>query len=347
MPSLNIEQFGDLLRTTLPKFHTPNYTSLITDTTDHPAAKELVRQSRMSVKNGDYVDFKVKVRTSNRARMVPPTAHDSVNAQDGIVPARVDWRMGTTDYMFYEQEMTINRGESQLIDLIKSREQDAMCDWIQLLEEVFWGFPAATDTLQPFGLPYWCTKNATEGFNGGIPSGYSAVAALSPTTYPRWNNWTFQYSTGIDATFVKYCRKMGKRTNFKPMIAGIPENGTKSSRRYFCNLNVQQGLEDYCDARNMNLGKDVAANDDSVLLRKTEVEYVPLLDDDTTDPFYQLDFGVFKIMVLADWWQRRKVLSPYPGQRNVVGVFLDTMFNFVCYNRRLLGVGATGTSYPS
>ncbi len=79
----------------------------------------------------------------------------------------------------------------------------------------------------------------------------------------------------------------------------------------------------------------------------SDVEYVPWLDDDTTNPFYQIDWSSFGVYVYEGWWQKRTVLSPYPGQRNVSAVFLDSIYNFISFNRRLNGVLAIGTSYPS
>ena len=346
MPSLNIEQFGDLLKTTLSKFQTPDYTSLITDTTDHPAAKRLIRKSTMKVQDGKDIDIRYKMSTSNTARMISPTTHDAVNARDGFVNGAVNWRKAETKYMFYEEEMTINRGESRLVDLVKSREDDAKTDWVELLESVFWGFPSASDTLQPFGLPYWVTKNATEGFNGGIPSGYTTVAGLSPTTYPRHQNYTAQHTNVTLPDMVLKARKMAELTGFKPLIEGIPTIAGKPRLGYFTNLTNKQAYEDLCDSRNMNIGPDLARYDNQVKFRGADIEYVPLLNNDTTNPLYQLDWATISVVVLANWWQKRKVLAPYPGQRNVVAVFLDTMFNFVCWDRRKNGVIATGTTYP-
>jgi hypothetical protein len=87
--------------------------------------------------------------------------------------------------------------------------------------------------------------------------------------------------------------------------------------------------------------------DGAVMFNRTMLKQIPWLDRDTTNPFYQIDFGVFKIIKHPKKWMKRTVQKPYPGQRNAIAVFLDFMFNFICYNRRNLGVLATATTYPA
>ena len=61
----------------------------------------------------------------------------------------------------------------------------------------------SSDVVTPRGLFYWIVKNSgTPGFNGGIPSGFTDVGGLSPTTYPRWKNWTGQYVNIVMKTVV-------------------------------------------------------------------------------------------------------------------------------------------------
>lgn len=346
MPSLSISQLGDLLTTTLSHFEVPDYTSLVTDLQDHPAAKQLIKRSSMTIQSGKDCVFKVRMNTGNSFANISITDVDSVNIVDGFVTATVNWRKSKVDYAFYAEELTINRSPARLVDLIKAREQGALVDWIEGLENNFWRFPAATDTLTPFGVPYWVFKNSSEGLNGGIPTGYSDVAGISPTTYSRWKNYTAQYTAVTLDDFVRKARLMAENTNFQSPVSAIPDKGKVGKRGYYTTISVIQTLEDVADSRNDNLGPDVAKMDGTVLFRRMPVERVPRLEEDTTNPMYQIDWGVFKVILLDGWWQKRTVLAPFPGRRNVTGVFLDSIYQTVCFNRRNLGVIATGTSYP-
>lgn len=346
MALMQISDFGDLLATTLANYDEPNYTDISADLQDFPAAKRLIDANKIKHKSGTNCGWKVKVTSSNAAMNVAVTDHDPTgNIVDGFVDASVQWRKSMTRYYFYEEEMVVNMSPKRLVDLIKAREDDAKGEWIKLLEQNFWRLPSSSDSRTPLGIPYFVYKNATAGFNGGIPSGFSTVAGLSPTTYSGWNNYTFQYAGYTMDDLVRKTRVMMKKTGFKPPVK-TPSNNTGTRRGLFSTLTLTQRLADLVDARNDNLGNDLSKNDDGAMIGRATVEWIPQLDEDTTDPLYLLDFGVIKVAVLADRWMKRKVISPYPGQRNVSAVFIDSNYAFLCYNRRLCGVGATGTTYP-
>ena len=77
----------------------------------------------------------------------------------------------------------MNRSPARLVNLLQSSRVDAMTDLAELMESNFWGAPASSsDTLKPYGVPYWIVYNATTGFNGGHPSGFSDVGSFSSTT---------------------------------------------------------------------------------------------------------------------------------------------------------------------
>jgi hypothetical protein len=350
MPSLNLESFGDLVETTITEYIKTDYVSLLTDLTDHPAAKSLLRKNRMEPKASPTgADWKVRIGTAESYRHIHPTTPDSAEITDDFISASVPWRKTETKYAFLEEHIDFNMGPNQILDLVKAKEHGCDFDFIEGLERDFWKFTLVSDTNGFRSLPYWVTKNATEGFNGGIPTGYSDVAGISPTTYARWNNYTAQYTdVALDDMILK-ARTMATKTGFKPPVDGVPDLGDtgKAPRQYYTNLDVQQKFANVADSRNDNLGPDVAKHDGIVTFRNAAINYVPVLDEDTTDPFYQINWNVFKMMVRKKWFQKRTVLKPYPGQRNQVAVFKDTYSNFACFNRRLCGVLATGTTYPS
>lgn len=347
MPQLTIEQFGDLLKTTLKGYTRTNYVSLLADKTDYPAAKQLIRKSRMTSDSGTDCTWEVEMPTQTSFANISITDQDQVDIRDAFVEATVNWRKSKTAYAFVEEEMTVNRGEWALIKLIKSREARCDFDFVKGMEENFWNDPSSSDTLTPYGLPYWAPKGATQGHNGTVLSGFSDVAGISTTTYPNWKSYTDAYTDPILSDLIFKMRLMAEKTDFKPPVENIPDLGKRGKRGYYSNIDVKMKFEDAVDARNDNLGTDLAKNDNQVMFRGVPFSYVPFLDDDTTDPLYQIDWGVFKVKVQNGWWQKRTVLAPWPGQRNMTGVFKDTIYNFVCYNRRLLGVISTGTSYPS
>lgn len=346
-PSIQAENLGDLIKTTLRDLGEMRFTEIATDLQDHVAMRTLLKKERITLESGTGIQFDVLVNHSNSAANVGLYATDNVNVVDGMVQANTVWRNTTTNYAIDRREVAMNRTPRRIVDLLKARRIMAMIALAELMENNFWGAPSATDSLTPLGLPYWITKNATEGFNGGVLSGYNDVAGLNPTTYPRWKNWTAPYTAVSKDDFVRKARQAATKTKFMPPTDGIPDFNTGDRYGMFTNYAVLGQLEEALEAQNDDLGNDVASMDGRVVFRKTPVTYVPKLDSDTTNPFYGLNWGVFKTYVLRGEWLRETSIPITPGQHTVASQHVDCTYNWCCKDRRRNFVLSNGVTYPS
>ncbi len=222
-----------------------------------------------------------------------------------------------------------------------------MIDIAELMESNFWGPPVPiTDVLTPWGVNTWIVKNATEGFNGGAPSGYTTIG-LNPTTYPNWNNWTYQYTAVTRDDLIRHARKAAEWTHSEPPVDGIPTFNTGDNYGFYTTYSVIAQLEEALESQNEDLGTDVASMDGKVLFRRVGVTWVPKLEADTTNPFYGINWGDAKTIILAGWWLKETSVPIVPGQHTVAAQFVDSTYNWVWKNRRSNFVLATGTTYPS
>ena len=349
MASIQASQLGDLLKTTLRELGRGRFTAIMSDLQEHWAMKNLLRKSNVDIQSGTAIQFDVVVSHSDSARNVGQGEVDVVNMNDGTIQGYIDWRQTTCNFAIIANEIDMNRDPARIVDLYKVRRVRALTAAAEIFESNFWDFPAATDTKTPFGLPYWATKSSstTGGFLGGIPSGYSAVANISPTTYSRWNNWACQYATVSEDDFVRKAREAATKTDFKPPVEGITDFDTGGGYGFFANYTVVGRLEELTKAQNENLGNDVASQDGKTMFRRAPVNYVPKLDSDTTDPFYGINWGVMKTAFLRGWNARETHIPVKHDQHTVAVTHMDWQYNFICYDRRRLMVLATGTTYPS
>lgn len=346
-PVLTPQGLNDLVATTLRDLGKPRFTEIATDLQRHTAMKNLLRKNRVTLQSGTGVQWDVMVNHSGSAANVGLGAADVVNIVDTMVQATADWRNTTANYGFIGQEISMNREPARIVDLIKERRIACMISLAELMEGNFWGPPvASTDSVTPWGVNMWVVKNATEGFNGGAPSGYTSIG-LNPTTYPRWQNWTYQYTAVSRDDFVRHARKMATFIDFEPPVDGIPTFNTGDSYGYYTNYGVIGPLEEALESQNDNLGNDIASKDGKVIFRRVPVQWVPKLEADTTNPFYALNWGWLKTIILEGWWLKETNVPVYPGQHTMSAHFLDCTYQWVTKNRRCHGVMATGTTYPS
>lgn len=347
MPDLTAVQLNDLVQTTLRDLGKPKFTEIATDLQRHTAMKNLLKKNRVVLQSGYGVQWDVMVNHAQSAANVGLGATDNVNIIDTMVQATADWRNTTANYAIIGQEISMNKEPARIVNLVQERRIACMIAVAEIMEQNFWGPPVvSTDSITPWGVNMWIVKNATEGFNGGAPSGYTSIG-LNPTTYPRWQNWTAQYTSVTRDDFIRKARKAATFTDFQPPVDGIPSPNTGDSYGFYTNYGVIGPLEESLEAQNEDLGTDVASQDGKTIFRRVPVMWVPKLEADTTNPFYGINWGWFKTYILEGWWLKETHVPVYPLQHTISAHFLDCTYQWITKNRRCHFVLATGTTYPS
>lgn len=341
-----IENFAELVTTTQNELGGPKFVNLMSDLRDFPLCKTFLKKNKIEIQSGPEVEWRVVMDHNHQAQHTAITDPDSIGNRDATVVAKIPWKKTYTGYWFYTEEMLVNRSKNRIVNLIELKRAQGLTAWFELMEDAFIAPPSSSDIRTPYGLPYWAPKNATEGFNGTALSGFTTVANINPSTYERWKSYTGQYTNFSLTDAVTMLRRMSKKTKFKPALENLPDADMAMRRSYLMNTETSLLAEDILDSRNENLGNDLAKNTDNAVLSRADMEVIPKLDDDSTNPIYQVDFGVFGLVCLKDAWNKETVIAPYPGQRNAIATFMDYIYNFRCTNRRKLGVIATGTTYP-
>lgn len=337
----------DLVALTLKNLGHGSYTDLTSDLQEHTAINELLKVNRYEVHDGYALQWQVAVNFTQNARNVGLFAQDATEVGDGMVNASADWKYTTNSYAIEQHMVTFNRGESRIVDYIKWQRDQSLIGMAELMESNFWGPPVAlTDVTTPWGINTWIVKNATEGFNGGAPSGYTVIG-INPTTYPRWKNYTGNYVTMGQDDGIAMWRRAADKTNFKPTVPGLSSYSTGNKYGYYHNYTTKQVLENTLLGQNENLGNDIASKDGKAMFRGVPCQWVPFLDRDTTNPVYGVNWGNFKTYILNGWWMRPTYIKNKPGQHLIDESYTDCAYNWICRNRRENFVIATAATYPS
>lgn len=345
---LQADNLGDLVAMTLKDLGEMKITEIASDLQDHIAMSKLLQDNQVKLESGTGVQWDIMVSHSGAFQFVGLYGTDNVNVADTTIQASIPWRHSTTNYAIDERELAMNRSPRRIVDLLKVRRLDSMIALAEGMESVFWGYPLSTDTVTPYGIAYWVVKNATEGFNGGPQTGYTTVANVNTTTYPRFKNWTAQYVAITKDDLARKMRKAMTHCLFKPAAQGGPASfNTGDKWGLYTNYSVLSKMEELLESQNENLGNDLASKDGAVMFRRTPVIWVPKLDADTTDPIYGLNWGVMKTYILRGWWLKEMKIEVTPGQHTVCSVHIDSSLQWGCKDRRRQFVIATGTTTPN
>lgn len=337
MPALQADSVLDLVTTSLRELGRMKWSMIATSLQQYVAMPQLLKKEKVEIGSGYGIQWNVQKSLGGYAERTGLYATDNVNVADVMTTANAPWRHLKTKYAFDRREITMNSDPARIVDLAKIRRVTAMTDLAVLMETDFWNKPVdSTDTDKAFGVPYWIVQNATEGFNGGDPSGFTAGAGgLTAASVANWQNWSGQYTTVTDDDLITKMRKASTFTNFMPPV-DVPQYGTNGSSQYgyYTNYSVLGTMEKLLTRQNDNLGNDLASKDGSTLFRQNPVKWVPFLEADTKNPVYGINWSVFKPVVLKGEYLREAPPQPAPSQHTVVQVFVDLTYNYACYDRR-------------
>jgi hypothetical protein len=291
---------------------------------------------------------------SNSARFVGLGAEDVIDITNQMGTGTVPWRHATWNWAWDFREPLMNRSPSRIVELIRTRRIASIGSMIELFERALWRAVATTDDTTVFGVPMWIVKSNTaatlannNGFNGLAPSGYTTVAGINPTTDTRWRNYATQYTTVSKSDLVQKWRRMAEYTNFEPLVENTPQYDTGERTEFYTNYAVSGTLVELLEAQNENLGVDIAPYEGKAMFMRTPLNVVPELDNDTTNPVYQVDWGVFGVRGLSGAWMKETNVPMVSGQHTVSATHGDTSLNTICVDRRKCGVLATDTTMPA
>lgn len=312
------------------------FVDMQTDLTDHVAVREIWKGKQKKFAGGTDWEFEIQMDHNHSARAVGLYEQDGSSLNDTMVMGKVGVRHVNAHYIYDQRENAFQRGGTEIVNLVQSRYTAMMVSFYELLEDFLWSKPAdSSDVKTPYGLLYWVVKNATEGLNGGNPSGFtSGCASISSSTYSRWKNYTAQYTAVSKEDLIRKMRRAHRVTQFRsPVSHATPALAGMANGIYTCD-DVIGLVEELLEAQNMQLGNDVASKDGKALFKGTPLTYAPKLDSDTTDPVYMLDWKWMHMGVMPGW--ENNLSSPYmvPGKHLVRRVDLDASMNLVCTDRR-------------
>lgn len=348
---------ADLMTATLTKYKKKKWTSLRTNLQKTTAFKEIFRKHKGvdDDDGGTSITFNLAMSTNGSFRFVGLGFTATLAPPGTIIQGTVPWAGWTYNWSFDGAEPAMNRGDAMIMSIMKNRYYEAVGDMIQGVERALWRVPAAGDNLSVLGIPYYVVKTGTaatqanaNGFNGLVPSGYTTVAGINPTTYPQWANYADAYTAVSKDDLVRKMRRAAEMTDFMPLVDGEPEYEAGKGYGWYMNYPVYGAFVEVAESQNDDLGPDVASMDGGkVLFRRGRLDWLPALADDTTNPIYGIDWSQMYYARMPGWWEKDIEIQKNPQQPTMNSQHTVTRTNLVCTNRRTQCVLSTGTGLPT
>lgn len=339
---ITIDNLQDLLNTTLEDIEPNKVTDIATDLQDYTAARRMMTKP-MKGKTGDKCRIDLIFKGDGNASATGPYAVDNTNVVDGTKVGYVPWRGNKTSMAIDLDEIAVNSGGEQILDMIKVRRYQRNISMTELFEGQFWDGPSSSsDNVTPFGLlNYWLDYDATTGFNGGNHTNFSSGPAeidCSDSNYSGWQHYTANYAAVTNADLVAKMRRALKATKFK----GIPNAPIKDhamgdhKHGIYTTVDVQDTLENIARSQNDNLKNEMAMFQENVVIKRIPIEAVWYLQENhsTSSPVIGIDWTTFGVQPLKGRWEVESKFKPKANQHTVLESFLDYRFNVICRDRR-------------
>lgn len=337
MATLQETDIADLVKGTLKELGRMKIQQIAQDLPNYEVFPVWFKKDKVTFDSGIGIQRTLMNRMGDNARHVGLMDTDSTNISDLIDQMNIPWRHAQTSWGFLYQETLMNRGPALIFNVIKPRRVGALLALVKVLEQRAWSAPSSSsDKVNPYGIPYWIVKNATTGFNGGAPSGFSDVGGVNLTTTPTFKNYTGLYATVSKADLIKKLRTAHRQCNFvSPVDVEDYRSGKGERYRLYTNESVFSTLEDVGESQNENLGRDIASVDGfSLSFRGHPIRWVPYLDADTSNPIYGIDHSTFMPVCLKGDYLRESDAMKIPFQHNAYAIYLDLSYNYLCFDRR-------------
>ena len=272
----------------------------------------------------------------------------------------VPWTQLGTSFSWDLAEILMNkRSPKGFIDMIESRKMERLWGFANLLEDRGWKTPtSATDTLYPYGIPYYLNMLAAGGTTAGFlgktiryqdGSNGTVCAGLDANIYPKWCNYAATYNA-VDINMLKVLRRACMLTYFRPPTGvGLKAPGNDklgSNTKIYVNSSVAGEMQTLADSRDDNTqpkdlaGKMLTPSGDIKYVcyfNRRPVVYVSALNDVTYDPIYCVDWSKLVPVTLEDGWMVQSKVHNHGMQHTAFTTYIDAYHNNLCLNRRTAG----------
>ncbi len=348
-----MEDHLDLLVTTLPDLPRDRFEVMWTNQTYE--FNRIFDEQKLIIDGGTSVKRNVMLDHTGQARFRQMYDTDTVNVAHTQKQIDVPWTQLSTQYAWDEVELLTQMNSVKgYISLIKTKVTDALWAWADLIEERGWKTPvSASDSLYPYGIPYYLNKltaGQSAGFNGktivfGDGTTGTICAGLDANTEEKWRNYADTYSV-VDNSLLRKFRTAFRKTRFAPpRFITNPGADAETNRMIYSGGDVYDALADMLDKRDDNTTPEDMMGSVRIRLNSAGVPfinghplvYIPILDDDSDNPIYAVDWTKIRTVVQDGYWLNEKKARISANQHTVLVIYVDGRCCILCLNRRTAG----------
>lgn len=158
---------------------------------------ELIRGKAIEklTQGGTALKLFIRVSTTGSYQNYGPGDEWTPQAGDNLQGNTVPWRFSTVNFGFYDEEDLLNKkGASSFADLLEIYEGNCVIDFVEGVESSLWAVPSTNDMEATGGKSPYSIPTVINEYTYTLPTGFTTVYGINPTTYSVWRNQRAGYS---------------------------------------------------------------------------------------------------------------------------------------------------------
>ena len=354
MATIQATGIADVLIVSLNKLDRLKFTDLSSNYRNTIALKNIFKK-KIKTAVGPEFQFNIMTDTNGSFRSVGVGYVSQIDIPNVMTNGKMPFRHVVWNWAVDRKLVAMNAGDAKIIDIAMTQRLAGLGSAIIGFERLLWSVPSLADfEVKPVGIPYFVVKSSTDaitdttldGFNGNVPSGYTLVANLTPSTSAngRYRNYADIYVAVSKTDLIRRMRRARFKTGFMSLTGEEPGHTETQDNGIYVNYDTLSLIEEELEAQNDNLGNDIASKDGKAVFLGTPLVAVQALETDTTDPVYMLDWNELEPTALKTEWMREEHFKAEANQPTISMTNTDCSWNLGCRNRRKQSVIATATT---
>ena len=353
MATLNIDDIVDLTTASRPHEGLGKMNDIASRLTHYDFVTYMIKNDKIAYDGGTSIKGNLVTDHNSSAAMVGLHEVIEPNIPDVMQKFEVPWRHINSWYAYERREILANTAGktlAQVVDILETRRIPARISEAELLETQWWTQnPSTSDEKNLFGIRYWLpqTTAAGRGFTAGLPSGFTTIAGLNPTTYSRWGVYRASYASATEDDLLLEMNFAADECDFVPPV-DIEEHksGVGKNHRICLNLATKVALETEMRRRN-DTHSSLSDFANATSFRNSPLRYIPKLNSvtnsesggtATSDPVYLLNMNYVHIGCLSGDEMFEHPPMNDVKQPNTYVVHRDASLNPVMSSRRTQAV---------
>lgn len=343
MPLMTTD-YDDMVIAADRSFDKPNFIEVTDRLQQYEVMSKWMAEERLVVSEGRGLSRVLLNRIPNTARFVGLYEKDVVDVENILDQLDVDWNHAN-NYWLYDVREVKMLGPEKIVDLVEAKRVACMIGFAKKFETAAWTVPSASDAKTMRGVQYWICDDsingsATQGFFGGVPTGYTLIGGINPTNEATWRNWTDTFSNYTEEDLIDKMEEAYYQIGWEPVIDSSAQTKFQQDLRIYMPRVVYKNLVTLMRKRNDQLGFDVGKGMGAVtylnvpLIPNRQLDALYKADSTDIDIFF-VDHSCFGIAILGEDYLTRSGPIQNGGSHTVREMWMDVdACASYCFDRR-------------